>query len=284
MLSPELLNKVKALFIASRYKVTDLFVGEYESAFRGRGIEFEDFREYMPGDDVRQIDWNVSARLDKPFIKTFREEREKTIFFVVDLSGSQDFGSVQRKRDIVSQVAALLAFAAMKSNDKVGLILFSDQVEVYRPAKKGRGHVWSIISNLLAYQPKGRRTNIETALNFFMRVQKRKSTCFLVTDFLDESYQKSLKVCAKKHDVVAIRVLDDLEKAIATPALSYFQDLETGQITSVDLRQATLQFQKHQKQLTDFLSQYGVDLLDLNVGDDFAERLMKFFLKREASR
>ena len=284
MLSPELLNKVKALFISSRYKVTDLFVGEYESAFRGRGIEFEDFREYMPGDDVRQIDWNVSARFDKPFIKTFKEEREKTIFFVVDLSGSQDFGRHKRKRDIVSQVAALLSFAAMKSNDKVGLILFSDQVELYRPAKKGRGHVWSLISNLLSYQPKGKGTRIENAVNFFMRVQKRKSTCFLITDFLDDNYQKSLKVCARKHDLVAIRVLDELEKSIQAKALTQFRDLETGQMVSVDLRRVQLQFNSHQKQLKEFLSQYGIDLLDLNAQDDFVERLMQFFLKRESVR
>ncbi|HLD45874.1 MAG TPA: DUF58 domain-containing protein, partial [bacterium] len=205
MLSAELIKKIDSLFIRSRHRVTDVFSGEYESAFRGRGIEFEEFREYVPGDDIRQIDWHVTARMDKPFVKIYREEREQTIFFLVDSSRSLKFGQKREKLEVATELAALLSYAAIKSHDKVGLIIFSDQIEKYIAPKQGRAHVWNIIATLLTHKPRGTKTDINQATQFFLNVTRRKTVCFLISDFLDVDCRDSLRVASFKHEFVVMR-------------------------------------------------------------------------------
>lgn len=290
MLSPELLKKVEALSIHSRRRVTDVFVGEYESAFRGRGIEFEEFREYVPGDDVRTIDWNVTARFDRPFVKVFREEREQTIFFLVDVSASLDFGRARTKREAVSELSALLAYAAIKSNDKVGLVLFSDQIERYIAPKKGRAHVWGIIAALLSHQPKSRGTNVASALEFFLKVAHRSTTCFLISDFLGTGFERALSVAAVRHDFVAIRVLDAAEKALPAGAMVEFVGLEDGEPAAIDLGSRRLRDnflsanQVRDSKLTKGLRSQKIDFLDLSLDQDVVDALLQYFLRREKGR
>jgi len=288
MLSPELLQKVQNIFIRSSHKVTEVFAGEYESAFRGRGIEFEEYREYSPGDDIRQIDWKVTARMDKPFVKIFREEREQTIFFLVDSSRSLLFGRNKEKLEVATEVAALLSYTAIRSNDKVGLIIFSDQIEAYIPPKKGRGHVWNIIATLLSHSPKGRKTDIKAAIHFFLKVTNRKTVCFLISDFFDEGYRDSLRVAAIRHEFVAIRILDSLEKKIPKGALMDFEDLESGERLSLDLGTRGDWVEKHQKEVTknlsDFFGTHRVDFLDIAVDENYVDALLRFFIRREKKR
>lgn len=288
MLSPELLKKVQNIFIRSRRKVTDVFSGEYASAFRGRGIEFEEFREYVAGDDIRQIDWNVTARMDRPFVKIYREEREQTIFFLVDSSRSLLFGREKTKLEVATEVAALLAYTAIRSNDKVGLIIFSDQVETYIPPKKGRGHVWRIIAALLSHQPVGKKTDVRGALQFFRRVARRRTVCFLVSDFYGPGFEEALKATAIRHEIVAIRILDALERKIPAGALMGFEDLESGERSRFDLgsRCDWIEAQENErhKKIVRSLGARGVDFLELTSSEDYVESLLKFFIQREKKR
>lgn len=288
MLSPELLSKVDQIFIRASRRVTDVFCGEYESAFRGRGIEFEEFRDYIPGDDIRLIDWNVTARMDKPYVKIFREEREQTVFFLVDLSGSHDFGRTRTKREVITEIAALLAFATIKSNDKVGLVLFTDQVELFIPPKKGRGHIWHIIASLLTHEPKGRGTNIATALKFFLDMVRRRATCFVMSDFWDHDFVDPLKIANFRHNVVAIRVLDAIEKYLPSGALVSFADLESAQVLSLDLSAVAhgsrTDTQARETHLNHVMRSAGIDYLDLEIGEDYVDRLIRYFIGREKKR
>ena len=290
MLSSELIKKADQIFLRSRHKVTNVFAGEFESAFRGSGIEFEEFREYIPGDDVRQIDWNVTARFDRPFLKIFREEREQTIFFLIDQSRSQDFGAARSKRDVVTEVAALLAYATLKTNDKVGLILFTDRVEKFIPPKKGRAHVWHLIATILSHEPQGRGTEISEALRFLVTVATRRSTCFLISDFWDAGFVPALKVTSAKHELIAIRVLDALEQTLPIGALVEFADNESGASLALDLsnrvnRQNLLSdMQQRTGQLQKVLRGCGTDLVDLITGENHVEALLEFFLTREKKR
>ncbi len=288
MLSSELLKKIDSIFIRSRHRVTDVFAGEYESAFRGRGIEFEEFREYVPGDDVRQIDWNVTARMDKPFVKVFREEREQTIFFLVDSSKSLKFGKKREKLEVATELAALLSYAAIKSNDKVGLIIFSDRIERYIAPKKGRAHVWNLIATLLRHKPQGRKTDVKSAIQFFLNVANRKTVCFLISDFLGVECRESLRVASFKHEFVVMRVLDSLERKMPKGVLMDFKDLETGEKSTADLSKGVKwydkDYQKKTKDLTYFLGSNQIDFLDLNVDEDYVDALLKFFIKREKKR
>lgn len=290
MLSPELIEKVNQIFIRSRHKVTDIFTGEFESAFRGQGIEFEEFREYTPGDDVRQIAWNVTARMDKPYVKLFREEREQTIFFLIDLSKSQDFGRSRTKHDVMTEIAALLSYATIKTNDKVGLIIFTDKIEKYIPPKKGRAHVWHLIATLLGHEPQSSGTNISEALKFFMTVANRKTTCFLISDFWDQGYETALGLVGYKHDLIVMRILEEVEKKLPKGVLVDFIDKETGEIHKIDLSK-TKQIQKINRSLKKrddelkyFFRSRGIDALDLMVGEDYTEALLQFFLRREKKR
>ncbi|EKD51142.1 MAG: hypothetical protein ACD_62C00335G0004 [uncultured bacterium] len=288
MLSAELIKKIDSLFIRSRHRVTDVFSGEYESAFRGRGIEFEEFREYVPGDDIRQIDWHVTARMDKPFVKIYREEREQTIFFLVDSSRSLKFGQKREKLEVATELAALLSYAAIKSHDKVGLIIFSDQIEKYIAPKQGRAHVWNIIATLLTHKPRGTKTDINQATQFFLNVTRRKTVCFLISDFLDVDCRDSLRVASFKHEFVVMRVLDTLERQLPQLALMDFVDLESGQNKTLDLGGNNTWFgdgyRQTTKDLTRFLGNNNIDFLDLRADEDYVEALLKFFMKKDKKR
>ena len=265
-----------------------MFAGEYESAFRGRGMEFEEVREYQAGDDVRSIDWNVTARMGNPFIKIFREERELSVVFLVDASASQDFGTRSKlKREVAAEVAALLAYAAAKSNDKVGLITFTDQVEKFIPPKKGTGHIWRVIKEILTFQPSAKGTSIEKALEFMVNVLKRRVVCFLISDFIADSYDKALGIAAKRHDLISLKLMDPAEQKIPPLGPIYFQDAETGEQRWVNTRSKGFQqdfeqrqIQKHQQWLQRFQS-LGIDCCALSTQEDYVNPLLKLFRMRE---
>ncbi len=240
MLSPELIKKIKHIQLKAGYQATEILAGEYSSVFKGVGIEFDEVREYLPGDDVRTIDWNVTARMSHPFVKVFREEREMTLILMVDVSPSQIFGTTGRsKREVAAELAAVLAFLAIKSHDKVGLIIFSNEVELYIPPKKGRAHIWRIIREVLTHEPKkefhrepgqpGTVTDLNSVLDYMLKVTKRKSTCFLISDFFTDHFEKTLRLAANRHDVVCVRVEDRRELELVPIGFAEFEDSETGE-------------------------------------------------------
>lgn len=288
MLSPELLKKIQRIYIKSNYLANDIFAGEYESAFRGRGMEFESVREYSPGDDVRIIDWNVTARMNHPFVKIFREEREQTVMLLVDGSASEDFGSQKRfKREVVAEIAAVLAYAAIKSSDKVGLIIFTDRVEKFIPPKKGRGHVWHVISEILSFEPKGKKTDMDEAINYFSRVMHRRSTCFVISDFLYEGFEEPMRLARFKHDVIALSVADPLEDSFSSGGMMSFYDLETGEVVSIDMGSSKVRQSFRIARNKDFqkkarlFQSIKIDYLSLQTNRDYIEPLLKFFRMRE---
>lgn len=235
VLPRELIRKLKKLEIVTRRLVNQQLAGQYQSVFKGRGMDFDEVRLYQPGDDVRRIDWNVSARTNEVYVKRFVEERELTVLLVVDASASLGFGSIaQRKRETAAELAALLAFSAIKNNDRVGLIVFSDAVELFIPPKKGRKHVMRIISELLRYEPQGRGTDLDAALEFLGRVSRRKSVAFVLSDFIAEGYEHALRAMNKRHDVVPIVIVDPMEERLPDLGVTWFEDPETGELLSVD--------------------------------------------------
>lgn len=210
-ISPELMKRIRDIQIKTNHLVNHMMAGEYVSAFRGRGMEFSEVREYEPGDDIRFIDWNVTARMGRPYVKEFREERELTVMLVVDVSSSGGFGSYQKfKNEVSAEIASILAFSAIKNNDKVGLIVFSDKIEHYILPQKGRAHIWNVIRTILNFKPEGRRTDLNLPLEYLMKVQKRKSVAFLISDFQAESYEDKMRLARKKHDLVAMRSVEAL--------------------------------------------------------------------------
>jgi uncharacterized protein (DUF58 family) len=236
-LSPEVMNTIRRIEIRTRHKVEDLFAGSYLSVFKGRGIEFDEVRPYQAGDDVRTVDWNVTARMGELYVKRFIEERELTLLLMVDVSGSQDFGSVQQfKREATAEMAALLAMAANRNNDKVGLLLFSDRVEQYIPPRKGRKHMLRLVRELLTFEPRGRGTDLKAALDYANQMMKRRGIVFLLSDFQadPETYRKALNVAGRRHDLIAIDLRDPLEKEIAPVGLLVLEDAETGELVEVD--------------------------------------------------
>ncbi|MEE8409286.1 MAG: DUF58 domain-containing protein [Myxococcota bacterium] len=236
-LSPELFRKIKAIQIRTQRLVTDVLAGEYESAFKGRGMEFEAVREYQPGDDVRHIDWNVTARTGYPHVKVHREERELTVMLLVDVSSSGAFGSTDKlKNEIAAEVAAVLAYAAIRSNDRVGLIIFTDGIERYIPPKKGRAHVWRVIREILTFRPTRRATDLEGALEFLGKVTRRRAVVFVISDFLDEGYGDRLRIGARRHDMTAVSVTDPREIELPSIGLIELEDAETGEMILVDTR------------------------------------------------
>ncbi|MCX7983751.1 MAG: DUF58 domain-containing protein [Bacteroidetes bacterium] len=235
METKELLKKVRQLEIRTRGLVNQVFSGEYHSVFKGRGMEFSEVREYQFGDDIRSIDWNVTARFNHPFVKVFEEERELTVLLVVDMSGSQFFGShTALKRDIAIEISAVLAFSAMKNNDKVGLILFTDRIEKFVPPRKGRGHTLRIIRELLSFEPSQRSTNMSVALEYLNHVQKKRSIVFLISDFLDEGYESALRIVGKRHDLIGIVLHDPRENTLPDVGLIRLRDAETGTLRILD--------------------------------------------------
>ena len=234
-LSPELLARIKTIQLRTQRLVTDALAGEYHSAFKGRGMEFEQVREYAPGDDIRHIDWNVTARMSSPFVKEHREERELTVMLIVDVSSSGAFGTAgKQKREVVAEVAAVLAYLAIQNNDQVGMIIFSDRIEHFIPPKKGRSHVWRVIREVLSFQPTGKGTDLDGALDYLGRVVPRRSVGFVISDFFDEGFGERLRVAARRHDLTAIRVLDRREVDLPKMGLVELEDAETGETIVVD--------------------------------------------------
>jgi uncharacterized protein (DUF58 family) len=288
-LSNDLINQIRRIEIRTRHKVEDLFAGSYLSVFKGRGIEFDEVRPYQYGDDVRAVDWNVTARMGELYVKRFVEERELTVLLMVDVSGSQDFGSVGRfKREAVAEMAALLAFAASRNNDKVGLLLFTDRVERYFPPRKGRRHILRLVRELLTFQPAGRGTDLKFALDYSNQMLKRRGVVFLLSDFQANpgTYRKALTVVGRHHDLVAIDLRDPLEKSIAPVGLIVLEDTETGELVEVDTADPVWRktFRLRQEQMDAALQQVlngaKVDRIYLATPDDFVSALTRFFQNR----
>ena len=283
-----ILKKVQRIQIVANRTVNDLFAGQYKSVFRGRGMEFDEVREYQPGDDVRTIDWNVTARQGTPFIKRFCEERELTVLFMVDVSASGAFGSGSRsKLDMVVEVAALLMFSALKNNDKVGLITFCDEVIDYLPPRKGKSNVLHLIRELVAAQPLARETCLQTALEFLNRVQKRRAVTFLISDFLAPHAKQAMAVANKRHDLVAITVADPREHVLPDVGFISLRDAETGRVVELDTRHRAVRglFEtrsaERSEELSNELKKLGVDQLDINTDEDYLTSLRRFFRARE---
>ena len=287
MLPREILKKVKRIEIRTRGLVDSFFGGEYHSSFKGRGMTFSEVREYQPGDDVRLIDWNVTARSGNPFIKVFEEERELTVFLLVDISSSGSFGSENYlKKTVGAEIASVLGFSAIKNNDKVGLILFSNDIVKYIPPKKGKSHVLRVIRELLYTNSEGRGTSIGNALDFIMKVSKRKSVVFLLSDFIDENYWDSLKIVNRKHDFVGIKISDPFEVNFPNVGMLKAEDPETGSVFWIDTSNYSdlkNMNESNRKKVDNFLKRTkksGIDIVSISTSNDYIEPLMKFFKKR----
>lgn len=270
MLSKELVKKLRHIEIRSNRLVDEIFSGEYRSSFRGKGMTFEDIREYYPGDDVRNIDWNVTARYNKAYIKQFSEERELNIFLLVDMSCSNDFG---RKRELIAEIGATIAFSANRNNDKVGTLLFTDHVEKFVPSEKGKRHVLSIIDTLLSYEPESKGTSLKEALEYFNRVMKRRSIVFVISDFADQGYEDALRSVSAKHDVINICIVDPLEEKLPKGAIFTFEDLETGQRVTVNNRKGDMTWQP-------IKAIAKKNLITIRTDEDYAKKFKVFFQKR----
>ncbi len=284
----ELLKKVRELEIKSKKITTHLFTGEYHSAFKGKGMSFREVREYSAGDDVRFIDWNVSARFSNTFSKLFEEERELTVMLLIDTSTSNIFGTVgKRKKELITEIAAVLAFSAVSNNDKVGVIFFSNKIEKYIPPKKGRPHALFIVRELLTIEPQTRGTNLDAAIRYFNNTTRQKSISFLLSDFLDTGYENDLKVIGKKHDVIGIKVYDKMDMQLPNAGLLRLSDAETGNIKLVDSSNPMVRYnyQQHFFKQTETCTKYfrkaGADLLHVRTDEDYVKVLQKFFLKRK---
>jgi uncharacterized protein (DUF58 family) len=287
-LPPEVLKKVKLLEISTRKLVNNLFAGEYHTAFKGQGMTFADFREYVPGDDVRSISWPLTARTGKTFIKTYEEERELTLIIAVDVSGSSDFGTGPYfKGEVMTHMAALLAFSAVKNNDQIGLLLFSDQVEHYVPPKKGRGHVHRLLRDLFYFKPKSHETRLSTSLSYLQGVLKKRATIFLFSDFIDDNFDQALRLLGRKHDVVACVVNDAAEYDLPDMGVVDVQDAETGEIITVDTSTASFREEyskavlKRKEQRDRQLRLAQVERVDVKSSEDYVNPLVAFFKKRK---
>ena len=288
METSEILKKVRKIEIKARGLSSNVFAGQYHSAFKGRGMAFSEVREYQYGDDVRDIDWNVTARFHRPYIKVFEEERELTVMLMIDVSGSLDFGTQrQMKRDMVTEIAATIAFSAIQNNDKIGVVFFSDRIEKYIPPKKGRKHILYIIREMLDFQPQSHRTDIKQALEFLTSVAKRRCTAFVLSDFYDtQDFLQPLRIANRKHDVVALQVYDIRAKELPNVGLIRVVDAETGYEQYIDtssrqLRQAHERYWRNaQEKLKDTMSKSNVDLVSIATNDDYVKSLLMLFKRR----
>lgn len=286
----DILKKVKELEIRSKKLTTNLFTGEYHTAFKGRGMSFKEVREYSAGDDVRFIDWNVSARMGAPFSKLFEEERELTMMLLVDVSASSLFGTVQqRKKDLITEICAVLAFSAVSNNDKVGVVFFSDVIEFYIPPKKGKEHVLYIVRELLTVKPKKKGTNLNEAIRFFNNAIKQKSIAFILSDFMVEQYEQPLRVAGNRHDVIGIKVYDKMDMQLPEIGMLQIEDAETGNVLWVDTNDKMVQYNYQQQFIQNeeacklaFLKS-GADLLYMRTDEDYVKILQQFFIKRMKS-
>ena len=283
----EILKKVRQLEIKSKKLVSDLFTGDYHSAFKGKGMSFKEVREYAPGDDIRFIDWNVSARFGHPYSKVFEEERELTVMLLVDISASSQFGTVYAtKRDIITEIGAVLSFSVVNNNDKIGVIFYSDKVEAYIPPKKGKQHALYIVRELLSKEPKGRGTKVSSALRFFNNATKQKSIAFVLSDFIDTNYEDALRIAGKKHDVIGIKIYDRMDMVLPKAGMLQVEDAETGERKWVDSSSSIVRqsYQQEFFKLTEYSTQIfkkaGCDLLHIRTGDDYVRVLQRFFVSR----
>lgn len=288
MITGELARKIRILQITTRKVVNDILAGGYTSVFRGRGIEFDEVREYMPGDDVRTIDWNVTARTGRPHVKRYVEERELTVMFLVDLSASGSFGSRRKlKKEIAAEFCALLAFSAVKNNDKVGLVVFTDRVELYVPPKKGTTHVLRLIRELLNFEPKAAKTDLAGALDYFGKVAKKRAVVFLVSDFLAEGYDRPMRIIAKKHDLIAVPIVDPREISLPDVGLVELEDAETAETVLVDTSSAAVRKRyerlgrERSEKMRELFASTGVDHIEVVTDRDYIPKLIAFFRARE---
>jgi len=288
MIPKELAKKIRFLEIYTSKAVNDVLAGEYESVFKGRGMEFDEVREYSPGDEIRSIDWNVTARMGTPYVKRFVEERELTIMFLVDLSASGTFGSVKKtKNEVAAELCALLSFSAVKNNDKVGLIVFTDTIEMFIPPKKGVSHVLRLIREVLSFNPTATRTNIVEALDYLGRVIHKRCVVFLISDFQSENFEKSLRVLSKRHDLIALSIIDPRENHMPNVGLIELEDAETGEIIRLDTGSAAVRQKyealgrKRSLHLKDMFRSMDIDHTEIITGRDYVKELVWFFRSRE---
>jgi uncharacterized protein (DUF58 family) len=283
----ELLKKVRKIEIKTRRLSDHIFSGEYHTSFKGRGMTFSEVRQYQYGDDIRAIDWNVTARYNEPYIKIFEEERELTMLLMVDVSGSENFGSKnQYKKEIVTEIAATLAFSATQNNDKIGLILFSDETELYIPPKKGRSHVLRIIRELIEFEPKSKQTDVSQALKFLSGTQKKKAIVFLISDFMTDEYENTLKITSKKHDITGIRVYDIREEKMPNVGMVSMLDAETGQTVLVDTssKSVRLNYEKYYQDKVNYFKETfrksGSGTVNTRVDESYVTKLLGYFKSR----
>lgn len=288
MIPAELAKKIRYIQIYTSKAVNDVLAGEYHSVFKGQGMEFDEVREYQPGDEVRSIDWNVTARTGVPHVKRFEEERELTVLFLVDLSASGEFGSREKlKNEVAAELCALLAFSAIKNNDKVGLIVFTDDVELFVPPAKGTSHVLRLIRDLLEFKPRQARTNISGAIDFLARVTNKRAVVFLVSDFLESDCEQSLRVMGKRHDVIAVSVTDPVEVKMPNVGLVELEDAETGELIQIDTGSAAFRRQYEALgagqagALREQFRAMGIDQIEVMTNRDYLVDLVKFFRGRE---
>ncbi len=283
----ELLKKVRKIEIKTRGLSNHIFAGEYHSAFHGHGMTFAEVREYQYGDDVRDIDWNVTARFNHPFVKVFEEERELTVMLLVDVSGSRDFGTVRRtKKELITEMAATIAFSTIQNNDKIGVLFFSNKIEKFIPPQKGRKHVLHIIRELIDFEPESRQTDITCALKYFTNAIKKRSTAFLISDFIDGDYVDAITIASRKHDLIALQVYDSLETKMPAVGLIKTTDTETGKELWVDTSDARVreifrnQWNESQYNLQLLLTKNNVDMVSIRTDEDYVRSLMKLFRMR----
>lgn len=287
----EIFKKVRKIEIKTRGLSNQIFSGEYHSVFKGRGMAFSEVREYQFGDDIRNIDWNVTARFNHPFVKIFEEERELTVMLLIDVSGSNNFGTnFQLKQDVITEIAAVLSFSAIQNNDKVGVIFFSDKIEKFIPPKKGTSHILRIIRELIDFKAENSGTNISEALRYLSNVIKKKSTAFLISDFMNEGFEKALQIANYKHDLIAIRVTDEREFEIPNIGMVRMVDAETGISRWVDTSSRKVRrhysdtIMKKSRYLDSVFGKYGIDSTKIYTGKDYVKPLMTLFKKREARK
>ncbi len=291
METQELLKRVRKIEIKTRGLSNQIFSGEYHSAFKGRGMAFSEVREYQPGDEIRSIDWNVTARLNSPYVKVFEEERELTVMILIDVSASENFGTrTQLKRQLITELCAVLSFSAIQNNDKIGVIFFSDQIEKFIPPKKGRSHILRIIRELIDFKPEHSKTDISQALKYLSNVIKKRSTAFVLSDFRDDAFVDALKIANRKHDIVALQILDQAELTLPDVGLIPMEDPETGDWNWVDTSSKTVQKEfkinalKRKDQLNQWFQKCGVDSTTIRTDQNYVKPLLNLFKKRETSR
>ncbi|MFW7379172.1 MAG: DUF58 domain-containing protein [Oligoflexus sp.] len=291
LISPELFAQIRRIQIKTRRLVTDVLAGEYASALRGRGMEFDEVREYIPGDDVRAIDWNVTARMGVPHVKIFREERELTLLLLIDVSASQGFGTEKKtKQALAAEIAACFAVLAMQNHDKIGLLLFSDHVERYIPPKKGRAHIWNLIRTVLMHETRGRKTSVNAAIKHVMDTMKRRAVCVLVSDFWDKGYERSLTQLARKHELLSILTRDRRETQLPAAGLVQVHDMESGELLTIDTSDPAFQnimqneHARHEAEVMNLFKRQGIQTVAIHTDDAIAPKLMQLLHQNQNPR